>query len=263
MNWKPMESYCGTMAGADWNFRHEPCSVAVELPVILHIESVGDHVIFCSPCELDALVVGFLFMAGMICCADDIVGLRERRHEKNIFDIQLTQERMEMIASQKRRNRNDDTAQVFFTHYTPVGDALRIPASQLIDVADQLREKQTIFARTGGTHAAALFRSDARILAFAEDISRQSALDKAVGNILLENGRTEGLGVMLSGRMNAEMVMKCARSKLELIGAVSAPTSFALALAERCNITVCGFVRERRLTVFTHPRRIGECEPPV
>ena len=68
---------------------------------------------------------------------------------------------------------------------------------------------------------------------------------------------------MLSGRVSLEMVGKCARAGIELIAAISAPTSLAIEVAERCGITLCAFVREERATVFTHPQRIVGLNPTI
>jgi FdhD protein len=72
----------------------------------------------------------------------------------------------------------------------------------------------------------------------------------------------ERRGVMLSGRVSLELVAKAARAGLEVISAVSAPTSLAIQAAERCNITLCAFVRGDRATVYTHPRRIRDVPKP-
>ena len=115
---------------------------------------------------------------------------------------------------------------------------------------------QQIFPKTGGTHAAGLFNRDGQIIHFAEDVGRHNALDKAVGKCLLESQTPADYGLMFSGRVSAEILVKCARAGLELIAAVSAPTSMALELAESLNITVIGFLRDKRMTAFTHSRRI-------
>ena len=94
------------------------------------------------------------------------------------------------------------------------------------------------------------------ILACAEDAGRHNALDKAIGKCLLAGIPTAGRGVALTSRLSLEMVGKCARAGVELITAVSAPTSLAIDVARNCNITLCAFVRETRATVFTHPNRV-------
>ena len=85
---------------------------------------------------------------------------------------------------------------------------------------------------------------------------RHNALDKAIGKCLLSDTGTAGRGVALTSRLSLEMVGKCARAGIELITAVSAPTSMAIDVANHCNITLCAFVRETRATVFTHPARV-------
>ena len=67
---------------------------------------------------------------------------------------------------------------------------------------------------------------------------------------------TAGLGAALSGRVSLEMVGKCARAGIEVISAISAPTTLAIEVAERCGVTLCAFVRETRATVFTYPSRV-------
>ena len=101
-----------------------------------------------------------------------------------------------------------------------------------------------------------VFEADGTILSFAEDSGRHNALDKAIGKCLLADTVVAGRGVVLTSRLSLEMVSRCARAGIELIAAVSAPTSMAIDVAGKCNITLCAFVRETRATVFTHPGRI-------
>jgi len=121
----------------------------------------------------------------------------------------------------------------------------------------QMTEHQSIFYRTGGTHTAAIFNGAGSIVSLAEDIGRHNAMDKAIGKLMLAGERVQGLGVALSGRVSLEIIIKAARAGLELISAVSAPTSMAASMAEKCNITLCAFVRDERMTVYTHPQRLG------
>jgi FdhD protein len=115
---------------------------------------------------------------------------------------------------------------------------------------------QTTFALTGSSHAAALFDRDGAIVAFAEDIGRHNALDKAIGKCLLAGGAPRGYGVVLSGRVSLEMIAKAARAGIELVVAVSGVSSYAIAAARQWNITLCGFVRNGRVNIYTDPTRI-------
>jgi len=137
-----------------------------------------------------------------------------------------------------------------------VGDSLRVDAGLLHSVYAALRKRQSLFGACGGTHAAALFDEKGTIISSAEDTGRHNALDKAIGKCLLAGVETAGRGAALTSRLSLEMVSKCARAGIELITAVSAPTSMAIDVALTCGITLCAFVRETRATVFTHPARV-------
>jgi FdhD protein len=134
--------------------------------------------------------------------------------------------------------------------------SLKVSNDLLIEVTEHLRSMQQIFQMTGGSHAAGIFDSSGKIVAFAEDLGRHSALDKAIGKCLLDKLPMKGCAAVLSGRVSLEMVTKAARAGLELITAVSAPSSFAIEAADRWNITLCGFVRPGKINVYAHPERI-------
>ncbi len=95
---------------------------------------------------------------------------------------------------------------------------------------------------------------------FAEDIGRHNALDKVIGKSLLAGQSLEQRGVMLSGRVSLELIAKTARAGIEVLAAISAPSSLAMRAAQRCNITLCCFVRGDRATVYTHPHRISDLD---
>jgi FdhD protein len=121
-----------------------------------------------------------------------------------------------------------------------------------------MREQQGIFERTGGSHAAAIFDTAGEVVAVAEDLGRHNALDKAIGLALLQQGSVAGYGAVLSSRLSLEMVVKAVRTDLEIVLAVSAPTSLAVDVAQHFGVTLCGFVRDKRATIYSHPHRIME-----
>jgi FdhD protein len=137
-----------------------------------------------------------------------------------------------------------------------VGRTLQLAATLLPKIRDGLRGTQSMFEACGGTHAAGLFNGEGEIIFSAEDAGRHNALDKAIGRCLMAGSSTAGVGAALSGRVSLEMVAKCARAGIEVLTAISAPTTMAVDVAERCGITLCAFVRETRATVFAHPARV-------
>ncbi|MGH9369509.1 MAG: formate dehydrogenase accessory sulfurtransferase FdhD [Thermoanaerobaculia bacterium] len=140
----------------------------------------------------------------------------------------------------------------------PLHSDLRVTASLLRALPERLAARQSLFAATGGLHAAALFDREGRLLELAEDIGRHNATDKLVGHFLRrrELPLSDSL-LMVSGRAGFEIVQKAYLAGIPIVAAVSAPSSLAVALAESAGITLVGFLRGERFNLYTHPRRIG------
>lgn len=125
---------------------------------------------------------------------------------------------------------------------------------------DLLREQQRIFDSTGGLHAAGLFAADGTPRLVREDIGRHNAVDKVIGQLILDHavppGGLAGTALCSSGRLGFEIVQKAAVAGIPVVVAVGAPSSLAVSLAERYGICVAGFARGDRMVVYTHPARL-------
>ena len=130
-----------------------------------------------------------------------------------------------------------------------------IAAAVLTRLPDLLRERQAVFASTGGLHAAGFFELDGTLVVAREDVGRHNATDKAVG-ALLRDGRATPPILVVSGRLGFEIAQKAALAGARIVAAVSAPTSLAVDLAEEAGITLVGFLRGPRFNVYAHPERI-------
>ncbi len=238
------------------------CAVVVEELVTLIIDQVGSFAIMCTPCNVKALAVGFAFSEGMIESMADVAGYGYRPAGRvvamRIDDPQRVVTQRNLIVTSSCGLCGSRSIESLLSGRSTCGDSLRVPCSLLPVVVNEMRSRQLLFERTGGTHAAGIFDSHGRLVAFGEDIGRHNALDKAIGECVIGDRPLAGCGVVLSGRVSLELVAKAARAGLEVILAVSAPSSLAIQVADRWNITLCGFVRGQRATVYTHPRRIGD-----
>jgi hypothetical protein len=153
-----------------------------------------------------------------------------------------------------------------------------LPIEAVFEAVAALSEEPSLYRRTGGVHSAGLARPDGSLVLRFEDISRRSAVDKTIGAALLEGlvagsavspslgekaapGESadsgESVGFLVSsGRISADFVVRAAKARFPLIASVSAPTDRAVELAELWGITLCGFVRGKRMNIYSHEERV-------
>ena len=138
-----------------------------------------------------------------------------------------------------------------------VESRLRLPAALVAELPERLRAAQAAFAATGGLHATGLFRADGELLCAREDVGRHNAMDKVVGWAFREGLLPLAKAILcVSGRLSFELVQKAAVAGCPILVAVGAPSSLAVQLAEDRGITLCGFVRDGRVNVYSEAWRI-------
>ena len=211
-----------------------------------------------------SLTAGFLLTEGMIDGMADVAEMAVCADSPNVVRVRLGD------TAPKRGNRRggfiasscgvcgsvDDIADLR-SGLPVVPNTLHIDSSILQQMMQAMESRQFIHKTTGGTHAAALFAPDATLVTSAEDLGRHNALDKVIGKCLLRAYPTAGLCAVLSSRVSLELIVKAARAGVEIVAAVSAPSSLAIDAAEQLGITLCGFVRHGRTTIFSHPHRLN------
>ena len=138
-----------------------------------------------------------------------------------------------------------------------VESTLTVADTLVASLPDRLREAQRAFAATGGLHATGLFDSAGELLCVREDVGRHNAMDKVVGWAFGEGVLPLASHVLcVSGRLSFELVQKAAVAGCPVLVAVGAPSSLAIELAEDRGVTLCGWVRDGRVTVYSEPWRI-------
>ena len=143
------------------------------------------------------------------------------------------------------------------TRAEPLAVSFTMSRASVLLLPRRLRERQPLFDETGALHAAAIFSPDLECAGIAEDVGRHNALDKVVGELLL-NDRLPlpGSSLAVSGRASYEIVQKAWLAGIEVVCAVSAPSSLAIELADEAGITLIGFTRDQSFNIYTHPQRV-------
>ena len=252
----------------------QPDSVAVEEPLEIRLVFHQDgkpvqravSVTMRTPGHDDELAAGFFFTEGIVADSGQIASIR-KCGAGNVVRVEL---RSDAPVDFDRLERHFFTASscgvcgktsIAAVHvdprFRPPPDRPVIAAKILCRLPDALRQAQTVFDRTGGLHAAALFDSVGRLLSLREDVGRHNALDKLIGRRVLD-GRTPLSDVILlvSGRASFELVQKAAVAGIPVLAAVGAPSSLAVELARHHGMTLAGFVRDGRCNVYAGDVRI-------
>ena len=220
------------------------------------------------------LAAGFLFAEGLVHCAEDIVSIRHcgppagPLRLRNVVRVEL-RPGAHVDATRLERNFLSTSScgvcgkasleALPTLRRTRLPDGFVVTAAAIHRLPDMLRQAQTVFDRTGGLHAAALFDRHGRLHDVKEDVGRHNAIDKLVGRQFLE-GRVSlsDLVLLVSGRVGYELVQKAIMAGIPLLAAVGAPSSLAVDLARDANMTLVGFVRDGRFNVYSAPQRICE-----
>ena len=136
-------------------------------------------------------------------------------------------------------------------------DQPKISKEVIIKSPSVLRENQSEFSKTGGIHASGLFNSNGDLISVKEDVGRHNALDKLIGSTLM-NGQINPLSqfITCSGRLNFELVQKVLMTDIGIMIGVGAPTSLAIDLANKFDITLIGFVKRDSFNIYTNNKKV-------
>jgi FdhD protein len=239
--------------------------VAEEMPVALVYHDVPHVVMLATPADLEDYAVGFTLSEGLVAAADEIRGVEVIRGEASAdVNISVAWERFTQLL-QRRRNLagrtgcglcGAETAADAIRECQPVPAGVTITAAELHETMTQLAARQPINARTGSVHAAAWVVPGAGIQVVREDVGRHNALDKTIGALARAKADFAAGYMLITSRASYEMVQKCATVGIALLVALSAPTAFAVRLAERSGLTLVAFARADQHVVYAHPHRL-------
>ena len=215
--------------------------------------------LLCSPAKLEFLAIGFLYSEGLINSKDAIkdIVLDPERGVINVttkepikFPEDILSRRI--IASSGGKGASPLSA---IHNQSRIDSQIHISPPEVLNLIQEFVHHSELFAATGGVHGAALCDTKT-ILVFSEDIGRHNAIDKIFGECIVKDIPTHDRLLITSGRVSSEILLKVAKRNIPILISKSAPTNLGVKLANDSGITLIGFVREKRMNVYTHTWRL-------
>jgi len=239
--------------------------VIAETPVALVYNGIAHAVMLATPADLEDFALGFSLSEGLIAAPGDVLDLDIVAVPLGIeARLTLSNQRFAGFKATRRRLAGRTGCGLCGVEsleqaLPPVGrvdHGLTITPAALAGAMAELAERQRLHQATGGVHAAAWVATDGGVRLVREDVGRHNALDKLLGALASQRAARGDGFVVITSRASHEMVQKTVRAGIELLAAVSAPTSLAVSQADAAGLTLVGWLRAQGFTAYTHPGRI-------
>ena len=237
--------------------------VAEEVPVAMVYNDISHAVMLATPADLEDFGTGFSLAEGIVARASEIHDIDTVHHADGIeVRMQVSNRAFDALKARRRSLAGrtgcglcgvDSLGQVA-RDVKPVAARSSVDEAAIHRAFVTLGEGQALHALTGSVHAAAWAHADGTLFAVREDVGRHNALDKLIGAVALAGLDTARGFAVVTSRASYEMVLKLASVGGGLLAAISAPTGLAIDLAGRANVTLCGFVRDGRMAIYTESR---------
>ena len=233
-----------------------------EVPLTIFLNDVNLATFMCSPGNLRELAIGFLFTENVIQKIEDIRSIIVDEREGAVWvRTKGTHKRYRDFLSRRLITTGCGRGLSF---YDPsqgekplkIRSRIKVGADELTSLMKEFQRRSELYRSTGGVHSAALCdRSD--VLVLREDIGRHNAIDKVIGECLLNEIDMNDRVLVTSGRVSSDMVIKAARANIPVILSKSAPTALGVSIAKGFGMTLVGFARGSRMNVYSHAERVS------
>ncbi len=229
--------------------------VIVETPVTLTVNGKVWLTFMCTPTDIEALAVGFLYNEGVIAAAGDIEVIKVCPTGENV-DIWLTKS-----VDQPEHWRRTTGCTGGKTAVTPeqlhpeLKDGFLLNPSDINKLVEYLLDAQVLYREVGGVHTSVLSDGN-KIVTSAEDIGRHNSLDKIAGRCLLDHRQLQRKILITTGRISSDMIQKSARIGASVVISRTSASSLSVKLAEQWGITLIGYARSDQFIIYAHPERV-------
>ncbi len=237
--------------------------VAVEEPLELRLNGKAISVTLRTPGDDEALAVGFLWGEGILGSRGELISVEQAA--ENAVNVQVAGAVLERGGWQRNFYATSSCGvcgKASLSMIRAPGGVVAASAplrpERLLPLPAKARAIQEVFARTGGLHAAAWVDPEGEPRCLREDVGRHNAVDKVVGQALLDDKLPLGGQLLfVSGRAGFELVQKAIAAGFAALLAVGAPSSLAISLAQERSLGLAGFLRADGMNVYAHPERFG------
>ena len=176
--------------------------------------------------------------------------------DESLADVRLSNPEYKLPTLKRTLTSGCGGGAAFKTQGQRVDSGLVVTPTEVLSLMKQLQEQMELYRLSGGVHASAL--SDTKnLIVVAEDIGRHNTLDKIQGECLLRGLSTRDRLLLSTGRVSSEMLLKAAGMQVPIVVSRTSPTERAILLARDLDIALVGYARGGRLSVYSHPERLG------
>ncbi len=239
-------------------WEHHDAETIVETPVSLTVNGAVWLSFMCTPVQLEALAVGFLYNEGIIESMTEVVDVHVCEHGDNV-DVWLDHAAEQPASWRRTSGCTGGVTAVDLLAKPNISferNSLQLSPEAIGQLVEMLFESQELYRETGGVHTSALSDGE-KVLLSAEDIGRHNTLDKIAGLCLMNNLKPESRILITTGRISSEMLQKAARLQVPILISRTSPSSLSIEMAERYGITLIGYARKHRFNVYSNGQRVG------
>lgn len=253
----------GTHLLSYWHFEnrhwvHLQGEIITEMPVDLSVNGERWITLMCTPTNLEALAIGFLYNEGIIQSADEVAIIKVCENGCNV-DVWLSRSVPKPSHWRKTSGCSGGiTSQESETYPPPLqgyNPEVTFTPEEILNGLSQLYQAQDLYQAARGVHSSALGDGQS-LLIQVEDIGRHNTLDKIAGEMLLQKVLPSRRILFTTGRISSEMLQKAARLGAHVLVSRTSPTALSVRLAEQYGITLIGYARRNQFNVYAHPERI-------
>lgn len=244
--------------------------VADEVPVALEYNGVSHAVMLATPLDLEDFALGFSLTEGIVSTRQELFAIEEERSSNGItLHLQMASGSFARLKERRRTLTGrtgcglcgTESLEHVARNLSVLPDGAPWRREAIGRAMSQFCQWQTLQRATGAVHAAAWCSAQGEVMWLREDVGRHNALDKLIGALATNSVDASTGFIAVTSRASFEMVQKTAMAGVSLLAAVSAPTSLAIATAQRIRLTLVGFARKQDLVIYCHPNRLRFSTP--